>query len=91
MTTTIQVGRKELTSGEVLAEVEAGNRVVIEVEMMGATVRMAIRKRADVYYCDTPIKLLTYESEEELQHCLERYRLAKRVEESSADEVTQNG
>jgi len=87
MTTTVQVGRKELTS----AEVEAGNRVVIEVEMVGTTARMAIRNRAELYYCDTPIKLLTYESEEELQHCLERDRLATCVEGSSADEVTWNG
>ncbi|SNR51330.1 hypothetical protein [Halorubrum vacuolatum] len=80
MTNVLRVDRKELTSGEILDEVEAGKRVIIEVDMLGKTVRMAIRKREDTYYCDTPIKLLTFDTEAELQTCLERYKLAK-VEE----------
>lgn len=77
MTDTRRVSRKELTSKEIVRELEAGNRVVIELEVLGATMRMAIREREGTYYCDTPVKLLTFESREELRICLERYRLAR--------------
>lgn len=66
----------ELTSSEVLSALDAGTRVVIEVGIAGVTLDMAIRKRGGTYYCDTPMKLLTYEDEEGMRTCLERYRLA---------------
>ena len=77
MTETVTVGRKELTSTEVLRELDDGNRVIIEVDVLGKTMRMSIRRSADTYYCDTPVKLLTYDTPEEMRTCLERYRLAE--------------
>ena len=74
---TIRVGRKEMTAAEVLAEIEDGNRVLIEVEVLGRRMRMAIRRDSETFYCDTPIKLLTFDSPEDLAACLVRYRLAK--------------
>ncbi|MWV40248.1 hypothetical protein [Natrialba sp. INN-245] len=76
MPETIRVGRKELTSREVLRELKDGNRVIVEVNVLGTTMNMALRRHAGTYYCDTPLKLLTYETDEEMQTCLERYRLA---------------
>lgn len=90
MTDIIRVGRKDLTSTEILDAVDVGNRVVIEIEFLGATMRMAIRKRDGTYYCDTPVKLLTYDTEAEMRTCLERYNLAKTADETGQAEVSQN-
>lgn len=77
MPETIYVNRKDLTSGEIIHELEQGNRVIVEVDVLGASMKMALRRRDGSYYCDTPIKLLTYETEAEMRRCLERYRLAR--------------
>lgn len=90
MTDTLRVGRKDLTASEILDAVDLGNRVVIEVEFLGATMRMAIRKRDGTYYCDTPVKLLTYDNEEEMRKCLKRYKLAKATNETDEIEVPEN-
>lgn len=74
---TIYVNRKDLTSGEILRALADGNRVIIEVEILGKTLQMALRRQNGTYYCDTPMKLLTFESEDEMRRCLERYRLAR--------------
>lgn len=72
-----RVSRATLTSTEILRELDTGTRVVIEVELLGRTMEMTVRKREETYYCDTPVKLLTYDSREEMRNCLERYRLAR--------------
>ena len=77
MTETLYVSRKDLTSGEIIRELEAGNRVIVEVEVLGASMKMSLRRRKGTYYCDTPVKLLTYDTEAEMRRCLERYRLAR--------------
>ncbi|MHC3439275.1 hypothetical protein ACYJ1Y_14575 [Natrialbaceae archaeon A-gly3] len=77
MTETLHISRKDLTSGEIIRELEAGKRVIIEVEVLGATMKMSLRRRKGTYYCDTPVKLLTYDTEDEMRRCLERYRLAR--------------
>ncbi|WP_436344953.1 hypothetical protein [Natronorubrum sp. FCH18a] len=88
MTETIYISRKDLTSGEVLRELGNGNRVIIEVEILGKTLKMALRRQGGTYYCDTPMKLLTFESEEEMQRCLERYRLARADSADGPEEET---
>ncbi|MDJ1431473.1 hypothetical protein [Halostagnicola sp. A-GB9-2] len=90
MTDILRVGRKDLTATEILDAVDLGNRVVIEIEFLGATMRMAIRKRDGTYYCDTPVKLLTYDTEEDMRTCLERYKLAKAADETDEIEVSQD-
>lgn len=74
---TIRINRKDLTAREVVSELNDGNRVIIELEIIGKTVTMALRRRNGTYYCDTPMKLLTFESAEAMEACLERYRLAR--------------
>jgi hypothetical protein len=78
MTETIRVAARELTASEILDLLDAGKRVIIEVSMAGIGLDMSIRHQSGTYYCDTPMKLLTYETDEGMRTCLERYRLAKR-------------
>lgn len=80
MTEPIRIEARELTSEEVLNLLKSGSRVIIEVSMVGVSLDMAIRKQEGTYYCDTPMKLLTYESDEGMKTCLERYRLARATE-----------
>ncbi len=46
MPETIRVGRKELTSTEVLRELKDGNRVIVEMSVLGKTMNMALRRHA---------------------------------------------
>ena len=87
MTETIRIGRKERSAREIVRELNAGNRVLIELEFLGKTLQMALRRRNGTYYCDTPMKLLTFESEAEMRRCLERYRLAT-AEPAETDDET---
>ena len=93
MTEVIRVTRKQLTVSEVLRELKRGNRVIVEVELLGVTMNMALRRREGTYYCDTPVKLLTYETDAEMRTCLERYRLARSEtdDERTDDEPTSIG
>ena len=84
----VRVKRKELTSKEVLELLGDGERVIIEVDLLGSTMEMAIREQRGTYYCDTPVKLLTYESKAAMRTCLERYRLAKPDDAETAAERT---
>lgn len=77
MTDPLRAKRKELTTSEVLREVESGNRVLIESDLLGEHLRLAIREDNGTYYCDTPVKLFTFDSVDELGRCLEQYRLTR--------------
>ncbi len=81
----LRVSRGEVTSTEILAALREGRRVIIEMEVLGRTMKMVIREQDGIYYCDTPMKLLTYETEEEIQTCLERYWLAKSTDVRTDD------
>ncbi|MDQ2051255.1 hypothetical protein RBH26_12275 [Natronolimnohabitans sp. A-GB9] len=85
MSQTIRINRNDLTAKEIVAELNAGNRVIIELEILGRTLQMALRRRDETYYCDTPMKLLTFETETEMRECLERYRLAKSEADAETD------
>ncbi|MDG5758860.1 hypothetical protein QA600_05850 [Natronococcus sp. A-GB1] len=78
MTEIKRVSRKELTAAEILAVLERGGRVVIELSILGQSMDVVIRRNAGTYYCDTPMKLLTHDTSDELRDCLERYHLARR-------------
>lgn len=86
MADVIRTSRREMTSREVLEALHEGKRVIIEVTVLGKTIEMAIRETGGTYYCDTPMTLLTYETEEEMRTCLERYRLAEPSEGSETGE-----
>lgn len=73
----LHISRGEATSSEILKHLDAGRRVIREGEVLGRTMEMTTRRQGGTYYCDTPVKLLAYETEEEMRACLERYRLAE--------------
>ena len=73
----LRVNRRELSSREIVEAVEDGRHVVIEVGLLGKQMDVAIRQSDGTYYCDTPLKLLTFEDEAGLRNCLEQFRLAE--------------
>lgn len=85
------VNRQELTSAEIIEELDQGNRVLIEGDIFGDRLRLAIREQEGTYYCDTPVKLMTFETDEDLRQCLERFRLARSPStQQTADERVAN-
>ena len=77
MTDIKHASRKELTANEVLAVLERGGRVVIEMAVLGKTTKVVIRRSEDTYYCDTPMKLMKYDNPSELKACLERFKMVR--------------
>ena len=75
-TTTIQISRKELSTDEVLAQLDEGSRVVVTAEVLGVKKEFTLHKSADTYVCDTGFKLLSYEERDGMRQCIERLRLA---------------
>ena len=85
--TVTQVSRKELTAGQVTDILETGGRVVIELSVLGKSTKVVIRRHSGTYYCDTPMKLMRYDTSEELQNCLERFQLVKQEREGTTGVV----
>ena len=71
MAAPLRVDPGELTSEELIEHLDAGRRVIIEVEVAGSTREVALRRRGDVYYCDTPTTLHHHETERGMRECLE--------------------
>lgn len=72
-----RVSRKELRSDEVVERLEAGQRVIVEVELFGSTKDVVLRKADGSYQCDTGLKLFSYDDPEAMKRCIERLRLAE--------------
>ncbi|WP_306052834.1 hypothetical protein [Natronococcus wangiae] len=89
MSETIRIDRKDLTSEEIVRELDKGNRIIVEVEILGKSLNMALRRQKGTYYCDTPMKLLRYETRDEMRTCLERYRLARAESADGTEEDAQ--
>ena len=85
MPTITRISRKELTAAEIADAVENGERVIIDVSVLSKTISLVIRKQDGTYYCDTPMKLMTHESRDELRQCLEQFRLVKREQTDETD------
>ncbi len=62
----------ETTTSELVELLERDGRVSLEVEMAGMSTEVTLRKRDGTYYCDTFIKLLTYDDPDDLASCLGR-------------------
>ena len=61
----------ERTAEEVIALLDSGRRVMIEVEIAGTVHEIALRQRDGVYYCDTPTTLYTHDTKAGIRACLE--------------------
>lgn len=77
MTNVTRISRGELTASEIVRRLEDEERVIIEATVLGATMELSMRKGGETYYCDTPMRLLTFENADEMRRCLHRFRLAK--------------
>lgn len=55
---------------ELLDALESGRRVVVRTEFLGNEHEVTLRRDGETYYCDTPTRLHTHESPEEMRECL---------------------
>lgn len=68
----VEFSAEETTAAEIIERLDDGERITLEIEKLGITTDVTLRKQSDTYYCDTPIKLLTYDDREGLETCLQR-------------------
>jgi len=66
----LRVTAGELTSEELLAALQEGNRVVVSTEMLGSDHEVTLRHDGDVYYCDTPTTLHKHEDTAGMRECI---------------------
>jgi hemin uptake protein HemP len=66
----IQAGERE--PEELMAALEAGDRIVVQTEFLGTEHEVTLRHDGDTYYCDTPTRLHKHTSPEEMRTCLEQ-------------------
>jgi hemin uptake protein HemP len=69
-TLTIEAG--ELTTAEILDALDDGQRIVVEVEMLGGVHEVTLRHDGQTYYCDTPTTLHKHRSPDEMRTCIEK-------------------
>lgn len=60
----------ELSVEEMMSTLEAGRRVIVRTEFLGAEHEVTLRYSGEIYYCDTPAHLHKHESAAEMQQCL---------------------
>jgi hemin uptake protein HemP len=65
----IQAGERE--PEELMAALEAGDRIVVQTEFLGTEHEVTLRHDGDIYYCDTPTRLHKHDSKAEMRSCLE--------------------
>ena len=68
----LHVESGELTAEEILAALEAGRRVVVRAELLGAVHEVTLRHDGETFYCDTPTTLHKHSSVEEMRTCIDR-------------------
>ncbi len=64
----------ELTVEEILDRLHAGDRIIIEQELLGGVHDITLRFDGDIYYCDTPTTLHRHETPEGMRACLDKQR-----------------
>lgn len=62
----------EMSVDDLLAEINAGRRVVVRTEFLNAEHEVTLRHDGEIYYCDTPTRLHKHTDESEMRICLER-------------------
>lgn len=68
---TRQIPASETTGDQLLDSLEQG-RVIVTFGQQETTRALELRRNGETYYCDTSIKLHTYQNEEELLSYLEK-------------------
>jgi hemin uptake protein HemP len=64
----------ELSAEEIIDRLHAGDRVVIERELLGGVHEVTLRFDGETYYCDTPTTLHRHETPEGMRACLDKQR-----------------
>jgi hypothetical protein len=67
----------ELGAEELLETLESGRRVVVNTEFLGSEHTVTLRRDGETYYCDTPTRLHTHDSAEEMRECIEEQGYAE--------------
>lgn len=70
MTEPLFVAAGERSTEELLSVLDSGQRVVVRTELLGNEHEVTLRHDGETYYCDTPTKLHTHESAQEMRECL---------------------
>ena len=68
----LRVEAGELTTDEIIAELESGRRIVVRADLFGAEREMTLRHDGETYYCDTPTRLHKHADTEEMRECIRR-------------------
>jgi len=72
---TLRIQPGDASIEEILERLHAGQRVIVERELLGGVHDVALRFDGETYYCDTPTTLHRHETVEEMRSCLEGQRL----------------
>ena len=63
----------EYTAEELVAMLEAGQRLVVRTEVLGSETELTLRYDGETYYCDSPTTLHKHEEREEMMQCMQHY------------------
>ncbi len=68
----LQIAPGERSADEIIDELRAGRRILIDVEVAGTAHEVVLRYDGEIYHCDTPTNLHRHTDEDEMRSCLSR-------------------
>ncbi len=77
MSEPIVIDAGELGTEELLETLNSGRRVVVNTEFLGSEHAVTLRRDGGTYYCDTPTRLHTHDSAEEMRKCIKNQGYAE--------------
>lgn len=80
-TRTIEAG--ELSADTIIDALQAGQRLRVDVELLGQQHQITLRYDGETYYCETPTRLHKHSDEAAMRTCIEERGYAA-VSEKSA-------
>jgi hypothetical protein len=72
MSSPLRIEPGDLSADEIIAELRAGRRVLVGVDVAGGTHDVVLRYDGETYHCDTPTNLHRHTEESEMRSCLTR-------------------
>jgi hypothetical protein len=66
--TTVEAG--EHTAEELLTRLRAGERLLVQTEVLGSAEQLTLRFDGETYYCDTPTTLHKHDDAEGMERCM---------------------
>jgi hypothetical protein len=66
----LRISSGELSTDEIIEQLQADRRVVVETEVLGASHEITLRYDGSTYYCDSPTKLHTHDDEAGMRQCI---------------------